>query len=127
MLNPHKKVVYYTWRFRLILLILFAIFLLLVARMLDLTVFNRAFLQKESDARVLRTVEAPAYRGMILDRQGNPLAISTPVKAVWINPQGFEPSQIQMSQLAKLLNTTPKNIRQQAEKIDREFVYLQRG
>jgi cell division protein FtsI (penicillin-binding protein 3) len=125
--NPNKKVIYYTWRFRLVLLILLVVFICLVGRMLDLMVLNRAFLQKESDARVLRTVEAPAYRGMILDRQGNPLAISTPVKAVWINPQGFDPSQTQMNQLAKLLSTTPKNIRQQADKTDREFVYLQRG
>ena len=56
--------------------------LVLIARLYSLTVLDRAFLQHQGDARSLRTITIPSFRGMIIDRQGEPLAISTPVQCV---------------------------------------------
>jgi cell division protein FtsI (penicillin-binding protein 3) len=61
----------------------------LIWRMIDLTVLNRNFLKGQGDARSLRVQMIPAYRGMITDRQGAPLAVSTPVQSVWVNPKEF--------------------------------------
>jgi cell division protein FtsI (penicillin-binding protein 3) len=99
----------------------------LIWRMHDLTVMNRQFLQGQGDARSLRIIEIPSYRGMITDRQGAPLAVSTPVKSVWINPKEFSPDKTQFMDLAKLLHVTPKQLAKHlAEVQGREFIYLQR-
>lgn len=76
----------------------------LLWRLIDLNVLDRSFLLRQSKARVLRVVNIPAYRGMITDRLGVPLAISTPVDSVWINPQLFQATPIQLKQLAHLLH-----------------------
>ena len=60
--------------------------LLLMWRALDLQVLNKDFLQEHGDARALRVVDIPAHRGMILDRNGEPLAVSTPVNSIWATP-----------------------------------------
>ncbi len=101
----------------------------LVWRMVDLTVINREFLQNQGDARTLRVVKTPAYRGMITDRNGEPLAISTPVDSVWISPSKFDLSNNKIAQLATLLNLSTKNINSRLANIPegREFVYLKRG
>ena len=52
----------------------------LVWRAIDLHVFNKAFLQNQGDARALRVEPIAAHRGMITDRHGEPVAISTPVE-----------------------------------------------
>ncbi len=57
----------------------------LLWRAVDLQVFNKGFLQNHGDARSIRVVEIPAHRGMIIDRNGEPLAISTPVSSIWGN------------------------------------------
>nr|VFK59125.1 MAG: peptidoglycan synthetase FtsI [Candidatus Kentron sp. UNK]VFK69025.1 MAG: peptidoglycan synthetase FtsI [Candidatus Kentron sp. UNK] len=58
----------------------------LLWRVSDLQLRHREFLQTEGQARYMRVVKSPAYRGMILDRNKEPLAVSTPVESVWINP-----------------------------------------
>ncbi|MBN9230043.1 MAG: penicillin-binding protein 2 [Legionella sp.] len=110
-----------------------AFFLLLLAiiiwRMVDLTVLHRQFLQGQGNARSLRIVDIPAYRGMITDRNGAPLAISTPVESVWINPKEFSSDKEQFMSLAKYLHLTPKELSRKivnAQKDNREFLYLQR-
>lgn len=103
--------------------------LILIWRMIDLTVLHRQFLQGQGNARSLRTVDIPAYRGMITDRHGAPLAISTPVESVWVNPKEFSPDKEQFMSLAKYLHLTPKQLSRKivnAEKESREFLYLQR-
>lgn len=95
--------------------------------MVDLTVLHRQFLQGQGNARSLRTVDLPAYRGMITDRHGAPLAISTPVESVWVNPKEFSPTKKQFMAFAKYLKLTPKQLSRKifnAKK--REFLYLQR-
>jgi cell division protein FtsI (penicillin-binding protein 3) len=113
------------------LLVVSGFFVLILAaliwRMHDLTVLNRQFLQGQGDARSLRVIEIPAYRGMITDRLGAPLAVSTPVKSVWINPKEFSPDKEQFHALAKLLNITAKQLAKHLLEVQgREFIYLQR-
>lgn len=82
----------------------------------------------QGNARFLRTVNIPAYRGMITDRNGQPLAISTPVDSVWIDPQAFKPSQTQLVALADLLTMRHEDIVTRSQRAaNREFVYLMRG
>ncbi len=101
--------------------------LILIWRMLDLTVLHRQFLQGQGNARSLRVIDIPAYRGMITDRNGTPLAISTPVESVWVNPKEFSPDKEQFMDLAKYLNLTPKELSRKVVNAQaREFLYLQR-
>jgi cell division protein FtsI (penicillin-binding protein 3) len=103
--------------------------LILIWRMVDLTVLHRQFLQGQGNARSLRIVDIPAYRGMITDRHAAPLAVSTPVESVWVNPKEFSPDKEQFMSLADYLHVTPKELSRKivnAEKENREFVYLQR-
>jgi len=117
----------YSWRFWLALIVLALGFLALICRLIDLTILNRAFLVKQGKLRTLRTVEIPAYRGMILDRNQQPLAISTPVDSVWINPSLFHPSPNQLKQLAQILQSSAHEIEQQAGIEGHSFIYLKRS
>ena len=100
---------------------------ILIWRMVDLTVLHRKFLQGQGNARSLRVIDIPAYRGMITDRNGTPLAVSTPVESVWVNPKEFSPDEPQFMQLAKYLKLTPKELsRKVVNAENREFLYLQR-
>ncbi len=61
----------------------------LVTRLVDLAVFKREFLLSQGNARAFRVLTEPAFRGMITDREGYPLAVSTSIFSVWINPKEF--------------------------------------
>ena len=99
----------------------------LVWRAVDLQVLDKDFLQSEGNARYLRMVSEPAHRGMITDRHGEPLAISTPVESVWANPQELIESRESWPELAKLLGMKKRSLeRLLASKNDKEFVYLKR-
>jgi cell division protein FtsI (penicillin-binding protein 3) len=80
----------YPWRLSLVAGLLLALFAALVGRVLYLQVLEvdggRAFLQREGAARAVRTAEIPAYRGLITDRRGEPLAVSTPVISLFADP-----------------------------------------
>jgi cell division protein FtsI (penicillin-binding protein 3) len=103
------------------------ILLVLLWRMFDLMVMDRPFLKGQGDARSLRSVSLPAHRGMIIDRQGSPLAVSTPMQTVWVNPKAFSASNQQINDLAKLLNISPKQLTHRINLAkSREFLYLQR-
>jgi cell division protein FtsI (penicillin-binding protein 3) len=118
----------YQWRFYIILFILLLCLAALLWRLADLGIFNRTFLLKQSDARAMRIVSTSAYRGMITDRFGIPLAISTPMESPWVNPPMFQPSWSQLSKLAKLLGMRISDIKKRVDSdSDREFVYLRRG
>ena len=66
------------------------ILITLIWRMFDLTIMDRQFLVGQGDARSLRVLDIPAYRGMIIDREGAPVAVSTIVQSVWVNPKTFK-------------------------------------
>jgi cell division protein FtsI (penicillin-binding protein 3) len=101
--------------------------MVLTARAFELHVLNKQFLQSQGDARSLRTLPLPAHRGMIMDRHGQPLAVSTPVDSIWVNPLQFEASKAQLQTLAKLLEMNPKAISELIRsRADKEFMYLKR-
>ncbi len=101
--------------------------LALVARAVDLQVVSKDFLKGQGDARYLRVVSEPAHRGMITDRFGEPLAISTPVDSVWANPQELILARDRWPQLTKVLGLKRGALeRQLAAKRDKEFIYLKR-
>lgn len=123
--NPHQQVG--LWRLNLVR----AMFILIVAglgwRLADLQIFNPDFLRNQGDARHLRQVPVIAHRGMILDRQGEPLAISTPVHSVWLNPQDVALDEAKLSKLALMLDQNITDIQNKITKHQsREFVYLKR-
>lgn len=100
----------------------------LIGRLIYLNILDRSFLLRQSKARILRKVPIPANRGMITDRLGAPLAISTPVDSVWVNPQLFHPNSQQLIALSKILHLSLHYIKHRAHKMkDREFVYLKRS
>jgi len=114
-------------RHGIILLVVALVAAMLLWRALDLQVMNNDFLQGQGDARYLRVIKMAAHRGMITDRHGEPLAISTPVDSVWINPQRLQINRRQWQQLADLLKVEVAMLqRKLAARKGREFVYLKR-
>ena len=99
----------------------------LVARAVHLQVFNTEFLNQQADTRHLRTEQITAHRGTITDRNGEPLAISTPVDSVWANPKELALAEDKMPQLARVLGLDEQSlIRQITFSMNRDFVYLRR-
>lgn len=98
----------------------------LIWRAVDQQIFETDFLQDEGERRHLRVVEVPAHRGMITDREGEPLAISTPVDSVWANPRVLLPRE-DLEPLARALGLKSDALRQMlAKRSSRSFVYLKR-
>lgn len=96
--------------------------------MLDLAILDRAFLLRQGNERVVRVVSIPAHRGMITDRYGVPLAISTPVDSIWVNPQVCIVTVTQQNALARLLGMPQQMLAQKINKTNgRSFVYLMRN
>lgn len=99
----------------------------LVARAVHLQVFNKDFLNQQADTRHLRTESISAHRGTITDRNGEPLAISTPVDSIWANPKELAPAVDRVPQLARLLGIDSQQlIRRVTRSMDKEFLYLKR-
>ena len=114
-------------RYYLILFLVLVGMLLLAGRIVTLHVIDRSFLQGQGDARTLRTESLHAHRGMISDRNGEPLAISTPVVTLWANPQEVPEDRIQRLMLAQALNMSPDDLDARLERFsEREFMYLRR-
>lgn len=101
--------------------------LAVVFRLAFLHIVKHDFLQSQSDARSVRVVEIPAYRGMLRDRNGEPLAVSTPVSSVWMNPQEINLDSPKVKAVSELLNISLKELATKKAKYqNREFIYLQR-
>lgn len=99
----------------------------LLARAVHLQVLSKDFLNHQADSRHLRTEEIIAHRGTIADRNGEPLAISTPVDSVWVNPKEFAPSVDRIPELAQLLGLqSDRLMRRITRSMDKEFLYLKR-
>ncbi len=101
---------------------------MLMGRAVFLQVFDTQFLQKQGDRRHVGIVSVPAYRGKVLDRNNEPLAISTPVESVWVNPQHFvKEERDKIVQVAKLLKLTEKKIKRLLNAgSHKRFAYLKR-
>lgn len=99
----------------------------LVARSVHLQVLNKDFLNQQADTRHLRIESISAHRGMITDRNGEPLAISTPVDSIWANPKELARAVDSVPKLARLLGIDSQNlIRRITRSMDKEFIYLKR-
>ncbi|PAU72832.1 peptidoglycan D,D-transpeptidase FtsI family protein [Vreelandella alkaliphila] len=114
-------------RFLFILIIVMLASAILVGRITLLQVIDRPFLQSQGDARTLRHEAIPAHRGMITDRNGEPLAISTPVVTLWANPQELPTDAIQRVMLAQALGMSLDDFESRVSRYSsREFMYLRR-
>ncbi len=114
------------WRARVVLALLLAAFAVLVARSVYLQALRTDFLQEKGDARYSRVLDVPATRGRILDRHGDALAVSTPVKSVWAIPADADLSRAQKAGLARLLQVDKAELDKKLADTARDFVYLKR-
>ncbi|MFH0933871.1 MAG: penicillin-binding protein 2 [Pseudomonadota bacterium] len=113
------------WRSRLLFVLMLAGLATLLVRAIYLQGFHDDFLQQKGDARYGRVVELHAHRGMITDRHGEPLAVSTPVESVWASPQDVRASTPQIIRLAKIVGLSPEEVKSRLN-APREFVYIKR-
>jgi cell division protein FtsI (penicillin-binding protein 3) len=99
----------------------------LVARAVHLQVFNTEFLNRQAAARHLRMATLVATRGSIVDRNGEPLAASTPVDSVWVDPPKLLESDEQVPVLAKALGQSHGALMERLTRnVNRHFLYLER-
>ena len=113
------------WRSRVALFLLFAAFVALAARAFWLQAVSTEFLQKKGASRYARTLDLPAVRGKIFDRNGEVMATSLPVKAIWAVPDSVNASPEKSQRLAQLLDISSQELKKKLES-DSNFVYLKR-
>lgn len=115
------------WRHHLVVFLFFAGCAALVGRVFHLTLLEKEFLQDQGDVRSIREEVIPAHRGVIYDRQGEPLAVSTPAVAVWADPSRKMLTAADIDRLAPLLETSPKALAERLQaRRGKSFVYLKR-
>nr|WP_225780741.1 penicillin-binding protein 2 [Pseudomonas sp. Marseille-Q3773] len=118
----------YPWRFRVVIGLLAVMVGAICWRIIDLQVVDRDFLKGQGDARSLRHIPIPAHRGLITDRNGEPLAVSTPVTTLWANPKEMQASKDRWPQLAAALGQNPQQLTERlTQQANKEFIYLVRG
>lgn len=123
--NPLLKRELPAWRSRLVMLGLMGCSLALGGRALYLQGVNHDFLQAKGESRYARTLEVPATRGRITDRQGDILAVSTPVRSLWAIPSDAQLEPAQARELARLLEMDVKELNNKLT-TGRDFAYLKR-
>ena len=115
------------WR-RISLLVVFLMAIaVLLGRALDMQILHSEFFERQGDARQLRVVSIPAYRGQIVDRNGEPFAVSTPVNSIWLNPKEVISVMDRVPELAKALSMDVPALQKKIQANQkREFMYLKR-
>ncbi len=99
----------------------------LVSRAAYVQLIDSDFYQRQGEARYLREVPIPTSRGMITDRNGEPVAVSTPVASIWVNPQELLQAPERIPELARALGLPADEVTSKlAQKADKEFMYLRR-
>ncbi len=122
-----KKAPIYRLRRSLIVYVFVLSLVGLFIRSVYLQLFEHEFLEEEGKARHLRVVEMPAHRGMILDRNGELLAVSTPIYSVWANPKIALQDEKSIKQAAEVLKLGDTSLREKLQqKKSRQFVYIKR-
>jgi cell division protein FtsI (penicillin-binding protein 3) len=100
----------------------------LIWRAVNLQLVDHTFLEKQGDARFSRVAQIAAHRGTITDRYGEPLAVSTPVDSIWVNPKELALATDQIPRLATALKQDRQELaRRITSNLDRDFLYLARG
>ena len=115
-----------TWRRRVLLMLVLLGFAVLLGRGVYLQSLHKSFLQQKGDERYSRSLTLSAHRGMITDRNGEPLAISTPVESIWASPADVKISVEQAKKMAALLNLKVDEINKKFSDDERGFVYIKR-
>ncbi|WP_428399271.1 peptidoglycan D,D-transpeptidase FtsI family protein [Marinobacter salarius] len=115
------------WRYGTVL----GVFLLVVGalawRLVDLHVVDNEFLRKQGDVRTIRVESIDAHRGVVTDRHGESLAVSTPVQTIWANPSEIDADEPRLTNVARLLGLQEARLRERLRKYSgREFIYLRR-
>jgi len=117
----------YRWRSLVVLSLVVLGAAGLAARAVELQLVDHGFLAKQGDDRSMRIAKIAAHRGAITDRYGEPLALSTPVDSIWVNPQELNDNIDQLPKLAKALKQDQDFLaRRITSNLDREFLYLVR-
>ena len=115
------------WRVRLVVVTLAASTVGLLGRAVYLNLNQGEFLRDEGDARHVRTVSSHAPRGVIRDRHGTALAISTAIESIWVDPREAFRARDRWPELAAAAGLDAKEVRSKLdERADRSFVYLRR-
>lgn len=115
------------WRFTLVLVVFASLLGAVLVRLVMLHTVEQPFLYEQGEKRTVRTETQPAVRGMITDRFGKPLAVSTPVVNLWLNPQQVDVQQLEAVAADLGLNARDLMRRtQQAAAAGRSFQYLRR-
>ncbi len=114
------------WRSKLVVSALALGFVGLGARAAYIQVFNNDFFQRQGEVRYSRTLELPANRGRILDRNGLILASSVPSPSIWAIPEDVELDEVQRANLAKLLELPLAELNKKLADEDKGFVWLKR-
>jgi len=116
-----------SWRYQLVIGVVCLVTGFLTWKVFDIQFSDKAFLQKEGQDRHLRIVSLPTHRGMIMDRNSEPLAISTPIASVWVNPQLINLRDAKLTELANVIGRPVNRLRKLIGKNkNRSFVYLKR-
>jgi cell division protein FtsI (penicillin-binding protein 3) len=122
------------WRATVLFMLLLLCLLALVGRAVYLQGVRDDFLQEQGNQRYSRVIEVSAHRGMITDRNGEPLAVSTPVESVWASASDIKINDVneakindrQLTQLARALGMRESEVRAHLADSTRDFVYLKR-
>lgn len=114
------------WRSRMLFGVLLLCLCALMVRAVYLQGIHNDFLQQKGDARYGRVVDINAHRGMITDRHGEPLAVSTPVESIWASPPDVEATSPQVKKLAQILGMNSDEVKKRLFDKTRDFTYLKR-
>jgi cell division protein FtsI (penicillin-binding protein 3) len=114
------------WRATALFAVLLAGLAGLLGRGVYLQGIHDDFLQEKGNARYSRVIEVSAHRGLISDRNGEPLAVSTPVESVWASPPDVDADRQQIKKLAQILGMDSKEVKNRLFDTSRDFVYLKR-
>ena len=114
------------WRSKLIVAGIALAFAGLAGRAAYVQVFGNAFFQRQGQVRFARTLELPANRGRILDRNGILLASSVPAPSIWAIPEDVDATKAQLAELAKLLEMAPADLNKKLADEDKTFVWIKR-
>ena len=115
------------WRYGSVLGVFLLVIVALAWRLVDLHVVDNDFLRKQGDVRTIRVESIDAHRGVVSDRYGEPLAVSTPVQTLWANPSEMDAGEARLTNLSRLLNISEARLRERLKTYaDREFIYLRR-
>jgi cell division protein FtsI (penicillin-binding protein 3) len=114
------------WRSKFIVAALALVFIVLIGRAVYVQVVGNAFFQRQGEVRLARTLELPASRGRIFDRNGLLLASSVAAPSIWAIPEDVERDPAKLRQLARLLGMTMSELNRKLADEDKSFVWLRR-